>query len=161
MYRVGIGYDIHRLVKGRKLFLGGIEIAHPLGLAGHSDADVLVHAIADALLGGAGLGDIGKMFPDDDAQYKDMRSTKLLKAVCTVLKKKRFKIINIDSVLIAQKPRIAQMRLKMESNIAKILNISPSCVSIKATTNEGLGLIGRAQAIAAWAVVLLRGGNIK
>ena len=156
IYRAGIGYDIHRLVKGRKLFLGGIQIPYTKGLSGYSDADVLLHAICDALLGAAGLTDIGKHFPDTDVKYKGIRSTELLKKVLHLIKRRGFAIINLDTTLVAQAPRISLWRLGIEKNIAKILNISPKAVNLKATTAEGLGVIGKNKAIAAWGVVLLR-----
>lgn len=156
MYRVGIGYDIHSLVKGRKLFLGGIQIPNPKGLSGHSDADVLLHAICDALLGAAGLSDIGEYFPDTDAQYKDIRSTELLKQVLRLIKVKGFAIVNLDTTVVAQAPKIFSWRLKIQKNIAKSLKLNPEAVNIKATTAEGLGDIGNNKAIAAWCAVLLR-----
>jgi 2-C-methyl-D-erythritol 2,4-cyclodiphosphate synthase len=156
IYRAGIGYDIHRLVKGRRLFLGGIQIPYAKGLLGHSDADVLLHAICDALLGGAGLADIGEHFPDTDARYKGIRSTELLNRVFRLIKARGFKVVNLDATLIAQAPRISSRRLEIEKNIAKMLQLKLESVSLKATTPEGLGDIGKNKAIAAWCVVLLR-----
>jgi len=156
IYRVGIGYGIHRLVEGRKLFLGGIQIPYSKGLFGHSDADVLLHAICDALLGGVGLADIGEHFPNTDVKYKGARSTELLKRVLRLIKRRGFAIVNIDTTLIAQAPRISFWKLEIQKNIAKILNISPEVVNLKATTTEGLGDIGKNKAIAAWCAVLLR-----
>ena len=156
IYRAGIGYDIHRLVKGRKLFLGGIKIPYSKGLFGHSDADVLLHAICDALLGAVGSADIGKHFPNTDVKYKDTRSTGLLKKVLRLVKKKSFAIVNLDTTVIAQAPRISFWRSDIQKNIAKILNLNVETVNLKATTAEGLGDIGKNKAIAAWCVVLLR-----
>ncbi|MBU0549080.1 MAG: 2-C-methyl-D-erythritol 2,4-cyclodiphosphate synthase [Candidatus Omnitrophica bacterium] len=159
IYRSGIGYDIHRLVKGRKLFLGGIQIAYIKGLSGHSDADVLLHSICDALLGAAGLEDIGKHFPNSDAKYKGIRSTELLKKTSRLIQAKGFVVVNLDATVVAEAPKIALVRLKMQNNIAKILKLSPSLVNLKATTAEGLGDIGKNKAIAAWSVALLRRGK--
>ena len=156
IYRVGIGYDIHRLAKGRKLFLGGVTITHSKGLLGHSDADVLLHAICDALLGAAGLGDIGEHFPDREIKYKDIRSTVLLKEVLRLLKGKHFKPVNLDTILIIERPKIAPYKSKIEKSIARLLDISQKAISLKATTAEGIGDIGRSKAIAAWCSVLLR-----
>jgi 2-C-methyl-D-erythritol 2,4-cyclodiphosphate synthase len=156
MYRVGIGYDIHRLVKGRKLFLGGIQIPYSKGLLGYSDADVLLHAICDALLGGLGLGDIGKHFPNTDARYKNIRSTELLKKVFRLTKNKGFAVVNLDVTVVAQAPKISLQRLEMQKSIAKLLNLSHESVNLKATTAEGVGDIGKSKAIAAWCVALLR-----
>lgn len=160
-YRVGIGYDIHRLAVGRSLFLGGVRIPSAKGLSGHSDADVLLHAICDALLGGAGLADIGVYFPDTDVQYKNIPSTELLKRVLALISKKKLSIINLDTVLIAEAPRIALWRMKIKQHIAKILHIQPQLVNLKATTAEGVGDIGKNKAIAAWCVVLLRSNKTK
>ena len=153
--RVGIGYDIHRLVKGRKLIIGGVEIPFEKGLLGHSDADVLVHSICDALLGAMGLGDIGKHFPDTDEKYKGISSMKLLKEVMEKIKKGNFKIVNIDTNIIAEKPRLLPYIEEMKKNLRKILGKYVS-VNIKARTNEGLGEIGRGEAIASQAIVLLK-----
>ena len=152
---VGIGYDVHRLVPGRKLVIGGIHIPHFKGLAGHSDADVLVHALCDALLGAAGLGDIGKHFPDDDPQYKNIYSMKLLKKVSRMIAEKAFQIVNIDATVIAQQPKLAPYIGDMQSAIATALNIEPGQINIKATTTEGLGAIGKESAMAAMCTVML------
>ncbi|MCP3660488.1 MAG: 2-C-methyl-D-erythritol 2,4-cyclodiphosphate synthase [Bacteroidetes bacterium] len=153
--RVGIGYDIHRLVKERALILGGIKLPFHLGLLGHSDADVLVHAIMDAMLGAAGLQDIGYYFSDNDPQFKNADSLNLLKKVANLIKEKNYKIINIDSIIIAERPKIAPNIPAMKKKLANILNITTDLIGIKATTNEGLGEIGTGAAIAAKAVVLL------
>jgi 2-C-methyl-D-erythritol 4-phosphate cytidylyltransferase/2-C-methyl-D-erythritol 2,4-cyclodiphosphate synthase len=150
--RVGIGYDVHQLVSGRKLFLGGIEIPHSKGLSGHSDADVLIHAIIDALLGAAGLKDIGTHFPPDEAQYKDIASSTLLQRVNNLLEKRGITIVNIDSTIVAEQPRIAPYIDAMRTCISTALNIRPENIMIKATTTEGLGFTGQEQGIAAYAV---------
>ena len=152
-YRIGIGYDIHRLVDGRKLFIGGIEIPYIQGLLGHSDGDVLLHAICDALLGAVAEGDIGQHFPDTDPQYYGISSRELLKTVDDLVKKKNLLINNIDTVVIAQEPILSPFKKQMQESIAEILNIKEESVNIKAKTNEGLGEIGRKEAIAAYAVV--------
>jgi 2-C-methyl-D-erythritol 2,4-cyclodiphosphate synthase len=156
MMRVGIGYDIHRLVKGRPLILGGVPVAHEKGLLGHSDADVLVHAICDALLGAAGLGDIGLHFPDTDPQYKDISSLKLLSKTCRMLTEKGFRIINLDSIIFAEAPRLGPHRHEMQTSIAKAMNIEMDGINIKATTTEGLGVIGKGEGIGAMCVVLIQ-----
>ncbi len=153
--RIGHGYDVHRLVKGRKLILGGVNVNHDLGLLGHSDADVLVHAIIDSLLGAAALGDIGVLFPDTDEKYKNADSIELLKKVCRILEEKSFKIVNIDSTIIAQKPKLKEHICKMRENIANACNIDINCVNVKATTEENLGFTGREEGIAAHAVSLI------
>ena len=153
--RIGQGYDVHRLVKGRKLILGGVNVNHDLGLLGHSDADVLVHAIIDSLLGAAALGDIGVLFPDTDEKYKNADSIELLKKVCRILEEKSFKIVNIDSTIIAQKPKLKEHICKMRENIANACNIDINCVNVKATTEENLGFTGREEGIAAHAVSLI------
>ncbi|MCX7845779.1 MAG: 2-C-methyl-D-erythritol 2,4-cyclodiphosphate synthase [Dictyoglomaceae bacterium] len=153
--RVGIGYDIHPFSEGRKLFLGGIEIPYPRGLKGHSDGDVLIHAIMDALLGALGLPDIGFFFPNDDVRYKDVKSTILLNEVLEMVKKKEFKIENIDVVIIAEEPKIFPYREKIISNLSHYLRISQEDINIKATTNEGVGFIGKKEGIAVLAIVLL------
>lgn len=157
IYRVGIGYDIHRLVKGRRLFLGGVRFSYPKGLLGHSDADVLLHAICDALLGAASQGDIGMHFPDTDSRYKNIRSTELLKKVLRILKQKGLNIVNLDATVIAQAPKISAQSMQIKKNIAELLNLTPDKVNLKATTSEGVGEIGKNKAIAAWCVALLRG----
>lgn len=154
MFKVGIGYDIHRLVRGRKLILGGLHIPFKKGLLAHSDGDVLVHALCDALLGAANLGDIGIHFPNSDKRYKDISSLKLLEAVNHKLAKAGYKIGNIDSVLLMDEPKINQFRQEIIGNLSSILKIEPQAISLKATTNEAVGAIG-SKAIAGYAVVLL------
>ena len=155
--RVGMGYDVHKLVEGRKLILGGVEIPHPLGLLGHSDADVLVHAIMDALLGAAALGDIGRHFPDTDSRYKGISSMKLLEHVRDLLEENGYVVENIDATVIAQKPKLRPYIEQMEENIAETLGIAKDQINIKATTEEGLGFTGTQQGISAQAVCLLNG----
>jgi len=155
MHRIGIGYDVHRLVKGRKLFLGGVQIPYHKGLLGHSDADVLIHAICDALLGAAGCGDIGMHFPDSDSKYKDISSIKLLKNVVARLKKLHYSINNIDAIIVAERPSLSTLKAKISKNIAKELKIPARKISVKATSHEGLGPIGKGQAISAYAVALI------
>lgn len=154
--RVGIGYDIHRLVKRRKLFLGGVPIAYPQGLLGHSDGDVLLHAVCDALLGAAALGDIGEHFPDSQPELKGISSLKLLKRTASLLDQRKFSILNIDTVLLGEKPKITPYKKRMQAKIAQVLGLSARQVNIKATTSEGLGAVGRGRAIAAYAIALLR-----
>jgi len=154
--RIGHGYDVHRLVKGRKLILGGVEIRHSKGLLGHSDADVLCHAISDALLGAAGLGDIGKLFPDSDPRFAGISSLLLLREVHVLLRKKGLAIESIDSTIVLQAPKIAPFTSKMRENISNVLNLNISRISIKATTTEGLGFVGKEEGVAAYAVALLR-----
>ncbi len=153
--RIGSGYDVHKLVEGRKLILGGVQIDFDKGLLGHSDADVLTHAIMDALLGAAGMGDIGKHFPDNDDNYKDISSMKLLYQVLYLLKKQNYSIINIDATIIAQKPKLSTYMEAMKKNIADVLEINESQVNIKATTEEGLGFTGAGLGIAVNAVCLI------
>ena len=153
--RIGTGYDVHRLVEGRKLVLGGVEIPYTMGLLGHSDADVLLHAICDALLGAAALGDIGKHFPDTSTQFKDIDSLILLQRVGLLLKEHGFSVINIDSTIIAQEPKLAPYISIMAANIARVMGIGAEQVSVKATTTEGLGFEGQGQGISAQAVVLI------
>ncbi|MCM8781951.1 MAG: 2-C-methyl-D-erythritol 2,4-cyclodiphosphate synthase [Candidatus Omnitrophica bacterium] len=153
--RIGIGYDIHRLTKGRKLFLGGINIPYGKGLVGHSDADVLLHAISDALLGAVSEGDIGDHFPDTDTAYNNIASSKLLKKVRALIKKKGYMINNIDTVIIAQEPKLTPFKKRMRQNIARMLDIKEEIVSIKAKTNDGVGEIGKKDAIASYAIVLV------
>lgn len=155
--RVGTGYDVHRLVEGRKLILGGVEVEHTHGLLGHSDADVLVHAVMDALLGAAALGDIGKHFPDTDEAYKGISSMKLLEKVRELVEEKGYVIENIDAVIIAQKPKLRPYISQMEQNIAETLKLSEDQVNVKATTEEGLGFTGTEEGISAQAVCLLTG----
>ena len=157
--RVGIGYDVHQLVENRDLILGGVKIDWPKGLLGHSDADVLVHAVMDALLGAAGLGVIGELFPDTDNKFKDISSLILLAEVGKLLKEKNFRIENIDTVIIAQAPKVMPYGKQMQSNMAKVLEISPDQINIKATTTEKLGYLGRGEGIAAEAVALVYKAN--
>lgn len=152
-FRVGNGYDVHKLVEGRKLILGGVEITYEKGLLGHSDADVLVHSIMDALLGACGESDIGKHFPDNDMSYKGISSLVLLEKVKDILKGKGYSIVNVDSTIIADKPKLSPYIYEMKANIAEILQLDKDCVGIKATTSEGLGFTGRGEGIAAYAVV--------
>jgi 2-C-methyl-D-erythritol 2,4-cyclodiphosphate synthase len=155
IFRSGIGYDAHRLVEGRKLILGGIEIAHARGLEGHSDADVLSHAIADALLGAIGAGDIGQHFPNTDESIRGISSIEILKRASALLVEKKARVTNVDATLIAEAPKIALHIPAMRKIIAKAIGISESTVSIKATTNEGLGAIGRGEGMAAMAVATI------
>lgn len=159
--RIGMGYDVHRLVEGRDLILGGVQIPYEKGLLGHSDADVLLHAIMDALLGAAALGDIGKHFPDSDEAYKGISSIRLLEKVGELLEEHFYFIGNIDATVIAQRPKLAPYREEMRENVAKALGISVDQVSIKATTEEGLGFTGTGEGISAQAIALLESvGNI-
>ncbi|MEW6232508.1 MAG: 2-C-methyl-D-erythritol 2,4-cyclodiphosphate synthase [Chloroflexota bacterium] len=153
--RIGNGYDVHPLVENRKLLLGGVQIPFHLGLAGYSDADVLVHAIMDALLGAAGLGDIGQHFPPQDPAYRDISSLVLLGRVRDLLRANGLGIANVDSIVVAERPRIAPFVPEMRENIAKTLGVDPARISVKATTTEGLGFTGRGEGIAAMAVALL------
>ena len=152
-FRIGHGYDVHRLVENRRLILGGVEIPHSTGLLGHSDADVLTHAIMDALLGAAGLGDIGRHFPDSSSEFKDISSLSLLTKVAELIEKEGFTIANIDVTIIAQEPKLAPFIGKMRTNIAGMLGIT--AINIKATTEEGLGFTGAKEGIAAHAVTLI------
>ena len=153
--RVGMGYDVHKLVEDRDLILGGVKIPYEKGLLGHSDADVIVHAIMDALLGAAALGDIGQHFPDTDPAYEGISSIVLLEKVGELLKEKHLTVVNIDSILIAQRPKMMPYLPQMRQNVADALHLDPGRVSIKATTEEGLGFTGRGEGIAAQAVCLL------
>ena len=153
--RTGIGYDIHRLVSGRKLVLGGVTIPFDRGLSGHSDADVLLHSICDAFLGAAGLGDIGLVFPDSDPAYKDMNSMYFLEKTHEMLLNQKYGVINIDSIIFAEAPRISPYREGMIENIARAISIKPEMINIKATTAEGLGVIGKGKGLAAMSVVLI------
>ena len=153
--RIGQGYDVHRLVEGRKLILGGVEIPHDKGLLGHSDADVLLHAIMDALLGAAGMGNIGIHFPDTDPNYKDISSLVLLARTQYLLAEKGWRVANIDAVVVAQEPKIWPFVLRMREKIAEVLKIPVSQINIKGTTTEGLGFEGRKEGIAAQAVACL------
>lgn len=153
--RTGIGYDIHRLVEDRKLFIGGVEIPYIKGLLGHSDGDVLLHAICDALLGALALGDIGEHFPDTDQKYLNISSIELLKQVSDLIKKNKFQIQNIDTIVIAEEPMFIQFKDKMRLRISGVLGISKDNIEIKAKTNEGLGAVGKKEAIASYAVAVL------
>ena len=153
--RVGMGYDVHKLTKDRDLILGGVKIPWEKGLLGHSDADVLIHAVMDALLGAAALGDIGKHFPDTDTAFKGISSVKLLSHVMELLKDSGFSVGNVDAVIIAQKPKMAPHIPQMKKNLAEAMGISENRVNIKATTEEGLGFTGREEGIASQAVCLL------
>ncbi|RHT44754.1 2-C-methyl-D-erythritol 2,4-cyclodiphosphate synthase [Clostridium sp. AM30-24] len=153
--RIGQGYDVHRLVEGRKLIIGGVDIPYEKGLLGHSDADVLVHAVMDALLGAAALGDIGQHFPDSDERYKGISSIALLKEVGKILQENGYMIENIDSTVIAQRPKLLPYRPQMAENIAAALGIEKEQVSVKATTEEGLGFTGTGEGISAQAIALL------
>lgn len=153
--RIGQGFDAHRLVEGRKLIIGGVTIPHPRGLEGHSDADVLLHAICDALIGAAALGDIGKHFPDSDPQYKGVDSRKLLRATSALLARHGWGLVNLDATIIAQEPRMAPHVAGMIANIAADLGVQPECVNVKAKTTEKLGFTGRGEGIAAEAVALI------
>lgn len=153
--RVGVGYDVHKLVNNRKLILGGVEIPYEKGLLGHSDADVLIHAIIDSLTGAAKKGDIGRLFPDNDDSFKDISSLELLKRVNELLIQDSWKIINIDCIIIAQKPKLMTYISTMEEKISSCLNIESDCINIKATTEEGLGFTGSGEGISAQAVCLI------
>lgn len=153
--RVGIGYDVHAFKAGRKLILGGVEIFYSQGLEGHSDADVLTHSIMDAILGAAGMDDIGIIFPDNDMKYKNISSLKLLSEVSDIIKTKGFLIINIDSVLILEKPKIATYIPEMKKKLSDVLKINNSSINIKATTTEGLGFSGRGEGVAAQSIALI------
>lgn len=152
MTRFGMGYDVHRLVEGRKLIIGGVEIPHTLGLLGHSDADVLLHAVADALLGAAALGDIGRHFPDTDLQFKGADSMKLLAHVVELLTEKGYKVGNVDATIVAQKPKMKDFIPQMNENIARVLGVESDQINVKATTEEKLGFTGTEQGISAYAV---------
>ena len=155
--KVGLGYDVHPLVEGRPLILGGVTIPFPKGLEGHSDADVLVHAVCDALLGAAGLGDIGLHFPDTDPQYKNIASLNLLARVGDMVRSEGFRIHHIDTVVMAQAPKLGPYRATMQANIARAIDLPAKAVNIKATTTEGLGFIGRSEGIGAMCVAVLDG----
>ena len=153
--RIGFGYDIHKFEPGLPLVLGGVTVPFTHGLKGHSDADVLIHAICDALLGAASLGDIGERFPDNDEKYKDISSIILLKEVLIFLSKKQLKVINVDSSVVLESPKISPYVKNMRMNISKVLSVDNNAVSVKATTHEGIGPIGKLEACAAYAVVLI------
>ena len=158
-FRIGNGYDVHKLVENRKLILGGVEIPYEFGLLGHSDADVLLHAICDAILGASGNGDIGKHFPDNDPKYLGISSIKLLENVCQLVNKQGFKICNIDSIVVLQKPKLAPFIEQMKENIAAACKIELSCVNVKATTEENLGFTGSGEGCKSYAVCLLDKSN--
>ena len=153
--RIGIGLDLHRFVSGRKLILGGVEIPYAKGLEGHSDADVLTHAICDALLGAAGLGDIGLHFPPSDSEFRDISSLELLRRVCGMLKQRGFAIVNVDAVLVLEEPKVAPFFPSMKEKLASVLEIPPERINLKATRPEGLGALGREEGVFAQAVALL------
>ena len=153
--RVGFGFDVHEFEVGRRLILGGVDVPHSAGLKGHSDADVVIHAVADALLGAAGLGDIGQHFPDSDSQFKDIDSRKLLRRITGLLEERDWDISNIDITVVAQVPKIQPHSAMMQKNIAEDLKISEGMVNVKATTTESLGFIGRKEGIAVWAITAL------
>lgn len=153
--RIGHGYDVHRFAEGRKLILGGVTVDSPVGLDGHSDADVLVHALMDALLGAVGAGDIGMHFPDTDMRYKDISSMRLLERVCAIVAEKGYRVGNVDMTIIAQKPKLMPYIPQMREKIAAQLSVDTNCVNIKATTEEGLGFTGAMEGMACHAVCLL------
>ena len=158
-FRTGIGYDVHKLVENRKLILGGVEVRHELGLLGHSDADVLIHAIIDAILGAAALGDIGQHFPDTDDKFKNIDSTKLLAEVNELIRAEGWQIVNIDSVIVAQKPKLAPYIPKIKSRLAEVLQVELNKINVKAKTEEGLGFTGSQQGISSYATATLRRNN--
>jgi 2-C-methyl-D-erythritol 2,4-cyclodiphosphate synthase len=155
MFRIGFGYDVHRLAEGRRLILGGVDIPYPLGLLGHSDADVLVHAICDALLGALALGDIGEFFPDSDPEFRNTYSIELLGKVIRMISDRGFDLVNIDTVIFAEKPKVSPFKAQMRKTLEKVIKIDGDRIGIKATTTEGLGPIGRGEGIAAACVALL------
>ncbi|KGP76324.1 2-C-methyl-D-erythritol 2,4-cyclodiphosphate synthase [Desulfosporosinus sp. Tol-M] len=153
--KVGIGYDVHAMVEGRPLILGGVEIPYERGLHGHSDADVLIHAIMDALLGAMALGDIGTHFPDHDPRYRGINSLTLLEQVMKLIRAQGYRIGNMDSIIVAERPKLAPFIPQMRANLARVMNLDETCVSVKATTTERLGFAGREEGIAAQAIVSL------
>lgn len=159
MVRTGIGYDLHRMVPNRRLVLGGVEIPYVKGLEGYSDADVLLHAICDALLGALGEGDLGQHFPDNDPTYKDISSLELLKKVASVVDQRDFRVENIDATIVAERPDLSPFKGRMTKTIAQTLGLNPDQVNVKATTTEGLGFIGKGEAISSYAIVSLRKGE--
>lgn len=154
--RVGLGYDIHRLVEGRKLFLGGLEIPYNKGLLGHSDGDVLLHALCDALLGAIAKGDIGEHFPDTDPKYQNISSSDLLKTVLALVLEKGYSIVNLDTIIIAEEPKLTLLKDKIKKNLSKLMNIDADFIGVKAKTNEGLGEVGRKEAIICYVTVLIK-----
>ena len=159
MIKIGLGYDVHQLIRGRKLVLGGVSITYEKGLLGHSDADVLVHSVIDALLGAAHLGDIGRLFPDSDSQYKDISSLCLLEKTGRLVEKNGYSLMNADAVIIAESPKLSPYLDRMQSNMAEALQVSATCMHVKATTHEGLGFIGKGEGIGAMCVALLNKGS--
>jgi 2-C-methyl-D-erythritol 2,4-cyclodiphosphate synthase len=157
--KIGMGYDVHQLTRGRKLILGGVSISYEKGLLGHSDADVLVHSVIDALLGAAHLGDIGRLFPDSDSQYKDISSLCLLEKAGRLVEKNGYSLMNADAVIVAESPKLSPYLDKMQSNMAEALQVSAACMHVKATTHEGLGFIGKGEGIGAMCVALLNKGS--
>ena len=155
MTRTGLGYDSHRLAEGRRLILGGVQIAHEQGLAGHSDADVLTHAVIDALLGAAGLQDIGHHFPDTDERFKDADSIELLGEVISMVRQRELRIVNVDATVVIEKPKLAPHREQIRDSLAGALGLPPEDVNVKATTGEGIGFVGRGEGVAAMAVATL------
>jgi len=153
--RVGLGFDVHRFAEGRRLILAGVELEGATGLAGHSDADVVTHAVIDALLGAAGLGDIGTHFPDTDERWRDASSMEMLAVVRRMLEDENYQVVNLDVAVVAERPRLAEAIDAMRENLGSALRIGPRFVSIKATTAEGMGALGRAEGIGAWAVALI------
>ncbi len=156
MHRIGFGFDAHRFTEGRKLIIGGVEIPHELGLSGHSDADVLTHAICDALLGALGLGDIGSFFPDSDPKWKDVSSLVLLEETMAKVRKKKYEIENIDSTIVCEKPRIAPHINSIKEKLSNVTGLQSGALGIKATTTDGMGFTGRGEGIAAYAVVIIK-----
>ena len=155
MFRIGHGYDVHQLVKGRKLIIGGVDIPNETGLSGHSDADVLTHAIMDAIVGALALGDIGKFFPDTDPKYKDADSILLLNEILNVMSEKGYKIVNVDATIVAQKPKLRPFIDEIRENLASNMNIDIDCMSVKATTEENLGFTGSMEGMKSYCVILL------
>lgn len=160
-YRTGIGYDLHRLVEQRKLFIGGVEIPYIKGLLGHSDGDCLIHAVCDALLGAISEKDIGELFSDTDPKYRGISSAELLKTVLGLVREKGYKVSNVDTVIIAEEPKMSPFKDKIQESLSKIMSIDKDCVGVKAKTNEGLGEIGRKEGIACFAMVLITNQNSK
>lgn len=159
MYRVGTGYDLHRTAAGRPLLLGGVRIDHDRGLSGHSDADVVLHALCDALLGAAGLSDIGELFPDSDPAYKDADSRVFVREVRARVQAAGYRPVNVDVVIHAEQPKLSPYKQQIKESLATLLGLSPDALSVKATTNEGLDAVGRGEAIGCWATVLLRAAD--
>jgi len=154
--RIGLGYDLHRLVEGRKLFIGGVEIPYNKGLSGHSDADCLIHAVCDALLGAISEADIGELFPDTDPRYRGVSSSELLKTVMDLVRKKGYKISNVDTIIIAEEPKMSPFKDQIQESLSKIMGIDKDRVGVKAKTNEGLGELGRREGVASFATVLIQ-----